>query len=124
MTIFYFHFFDYDLDLNVCNFLNNSLTFINFKLKQLENFIKNQYYSEKSPIHQLYVTRFNAVDLSDCYYSKANDSLECMIGIKSSYGLLKLATVNVYIRSIKREYHDWINFRRNLANSLIKYDQK
>lgn len=70
----------------------------------------------------MYVTRFNAVDLGDRYYSKVNDGHRMHDWHqKFTFGLLKLVTVNVYVRYSKQQYYDWIDFRRNLGKQLSVY---
>ncbi len=43
------------------------------QVEQVENFIKTQYFSGVSSLHQMCVTCFNAVDLGDHYYAKVDD---------------------------------------------------
>ena len=93
------------------------------QVKQTEQYLKSQYHDGKSPIHELYVSRFNAVDLGDRYYAKVNDGHRIMDWhSKMLYAILKLGNVNVYVRFLTEQHCDWIDFRRNLGKQLIKYE--
>ena len=90
------------------------------KVTQVQNYVKTQYYSSESPIHNLYLTCFNVVDLGDCYYAKVDDGhTKLDWHQKMIYALLKLEIVNSYIFFIHKEWCDWIDFRRELGKKLI-----
>ena len=90
------------------------------KVTQVQNYVKTQYYSSESPIHNLYLTCFNAVDLGDRYYAKVDDGhTKLDWHQKMIYALLKLGIVNSYIFFIHKEWCDWIDFRRKLGKKLI-----
>ncbi len=89
------------------------------EVKGVENFIRKQSFLGKSILHDLYVTRFNAVDLGDRYYSKVDDGHRVHDWhTKLWFALVKLGTVNCYARCISSIYQDWIDFRRNLGEEL------
>ena len=69
------------------------------ELEQVEKFVKTRYFSGSSAVHEMYVTRFNAVDLGDRYYSKVDDGHRVHDWhTKLFFALLKLGTINSYIR--------------------------
>lgn len=71
----------------------------------------------------MYVTRFNAVDLGDRYYSKVDDGHRVHNWhTKLWFAILKLGIVNCYVRSIFYKYEDWIDFRRTLGIKLATLD--
>ena len=93
------------------------------ELEQVQRYVKNEYHTGAAPLHELYVSRFNAVDLGDRYYAKVNDGHRIHDWhSKMLYAILKLGMVNAYIYQSQHEYHDWIDFRRNLAIQLLRGD--
>ena len=79
------------------------------KVTQVQNYVKIQYYSSESPIHDLYLTCFNVVDLGDRYYAKVDDGhTKLNWHQKMIYALLKLGIVNSYIFSfIRNDVRMW-----------------
>jgi hypothetical protein len=90
-------------------------------LEQVQRYVKNEYHTGAAPLHDLYVSRFNAVDLGDRYYAKANDGHRIHDWhSKMLYAILKLGMVNAYVYQSQHEHHDWIAFRRNLGIQLVR----
>jgi len=88
-----------------------------------QNFVKTKYFNGISNLHQMYVSCFNAVDLGDRYYAKVDDGHRVHNWhTKLFFALLKLGTVNVYVRCIFQHYQDWIEFRKTLGENLAKLD--
>jgi hypothetical protein len=89
------------------------------QVEQVENFIKTRYFSGVSSLHQMYVTRFNAVDLGDRYYAKVGDGHRVHNWhTKMFFAILKLGTVNCYVQCISNHYQDWIDFRCDFGAKL------
>ena len=73
------------------------------------HYVKNHKgYQSSSLIHNLYVTRFNAVDLADRYYAKVVDGHRVLNWhTKLFYAIVKLGMINVYVTSMIEEWNDW-----------------
>jgi hypothetical protein len=91
-------------------------------VEQVQQFIKTKSYASDSKIHKCYVSRFNTVDLGDRFYAKVDDHHRIMDWhSKMLYAILKLGVVDCYVYYIKRDYQDWIDFRRQLGVQLLKF---
>ncbi len=89
----------------------------------MQNCLQSEGETGKSPIHETYVSRFNAVDLADRYYSKVDDGHRIEDWhTKLCIAILKLGVVNVYARTIATSYQNWVDFRTNLGKKLVKLD--
>lgn len=89
-------------------------------VNQVERYMKNQYFNGISPIHQTYVTRFNAVDMGDHWYAQVDDHHRVYEWhSKMLTAILRLGMVNVWVYHCQKKYNDWVDFRRELGKQMI-----
>jgi hypothetical protein len=95
------------------------------KVDQVQHYVTTQYYGQNSPIHELYLTRFNAVDLGDRYYAKVDDGhTNSDWHSKMLFAILKIGIIDCYVYFIQKKWCNWIDFRRELAKQIMTLELK
>jgi len=87
---------------------------------QVERYVKSEFFEGTSLIHETYVTRFNAVDMGDRWYSAVDEHHKCYDWhTKMLLAIMKLGMVNVWVYHCKVKYSNFVDFRKELAKQML-----
>ena len=90
-------------------------------LKVLE-YVTTKFHDDPAPLHNFYKSSFNWVDLADRYWYKVNDAHgNHRWKSKMLFAILRFAMVDVWAASTLDKPENWITFRANLADEIVKF---
>jgi hypothetical protein len=94
-------------------------------VRRLIHSLKNQYHTEKSPIHDHYSTNFNYVDLADRRFYEVNETHPNQNWHRKLFlGLMRMVMINCWTHSVSTKGLSWLDFRQVLARELAEFNDK
>jgi hypothetical protein len=91
------------------------------ELEQVKTYLQQNSFTDPAPLHQLYKSTFNLVDLLDGYwYDVEEHHRNYSWKSKMLLSIMRFFMVNVWAYHLQRDDTEWMDFRKSLATEILK----